>query len=111
MALKQHVLLLAASTAVGLGLFEIGVRVARVDYNLSPNWKFHPVLGWSQVPNGRYEVVTQGHQLRVQFNSMGFRDREHERAKPPGVKRIVVIGDSFSEAVQVNVEDTFHRKL
>jgi hypothetical protein len=111
MAFKRHVLLLAASTAVGLGLFEIGVRVAGIDYNLSPNWKFHPVLGWSQVPNGRYEVVSQGHQLRVQFNSMGFRDREHERAKPPGVKRIVVIGDSFSEAVQVNVEDTFHRKL
>ena len=111
MAIRRHIPLLGASLLVGVALFELGVRAAGLDYNLSPNWKFHPVLGWSQVPNGTYDVVMQGRPLHVSFNSLGFRDREHQRAKRPGVKRIVVIGDSFSEAVQVNVEETFHRKL
>ena len=105
------VLLVVGGIAVGLGVIEIAVRVAKIDYNLSPNWKFHPVLGWSQVPNARYDATLDGRPLHVSFNAMGFRDRDHERTKPRGVKRIVVIGDSFSEAVQVNIEDTFHRRL
>ena len=48
-----------------------------LDYNLSPNWKYHPVLGWSQVPNGKYQATVNGNPLLVSFNAMGFRDREH----------------------------------
>jgi len=96
---------------LGIALFEIGVRAAKIDYNLSPNWKYHPVLGWSQVPGGTYDVVMAGVPLHVAFNRLGFRDVEHQRAKPPGTRRVVVIGDSFSEAVQVNLEETFHQVL
>ncbi|HMC56037.1 MAG TPA: SGNH/GDSL hydrolase family protein [Gemmatimonadaceae bacterium] len=108
---RANLILLVSSILVGIALFEVAVRLVGIDYNLSPNWKFHPVLGWSQVPNGKYETLLNGKPLRVRFNSLGFRDEEHQLAKPPGVKRIVVIGDSFSEAVQVNVEETFHHLL
>ena len=43
----------------------------------------------------------------IQVNRWGFRDREHSLAKPPGTLRIAVLGDSFAEALQVPLEQTF----
>ncbi len=41
-------------------------------------------------------------------NRLGFRDVDHEIAKPPGVYRIVVIGDSIAAGLKVDrFEDTF----
>ncbi len=41
-------------------------------------------------------------------NRLGFRDVDHEVAKPPGVYRIVVIGDSIAAGLKVErFEDTF----
>jgi hypothetical protein len=47
--------------------------------------------------------------LRV--NSLGYRDREHDRSKPSNMVRIAVLGDSFVEARQVALEDTFWYRL
>lgn len=47
----------------------------------------------------------------VRVNSAGLRDVEHTPAKPPGVFRVLVLGDSFIEALQVRLEDTFGRRL
>lgn len=41
------------------------------------------------------------------INSSGFRDRDHAIAKPPYGFRIAVLGDSFTEALQVAPESTF----
>jgi hypothetical protein len=103
--------LVLGAMVAALAVFELGVRVFGVDYNLTQEWKFHRVLGWSQVPGGRYDFELDGRAVHVEFNAIGFRDDEHTIEKPPGVRRIVVIGDSFSEAVQVNVEETFYRRL
>jgi lysophospholipase L1-like esterase len=43
----------------------------------------------------------------VAINSHGYRDRERSVAKPEGTLRIAVLGDSFAEARQVALEDTF----
>jgi hypothetical protein len=110
-ARRWNIALACASTLVGIALFELGVRLVPVDYTLSPNWRYHAVLGWSQIPDASYDFVLDGRPVHVSFNSLGFRDVAHETAKPPGVKRIVVIGDSFSEAVQVNLEETFFKRL
>jgi hypothetical protein len=108
---RRNVTLLGVSLLVGVALFEGAVRVVPGDYDLSPNWRYHPVLGWSQVPGPSYDIVVEGRPVHVSFNAMGFRDDDHQLAKPRGVKRIVVIGDSFCEAIQVNLEDTFHQLL
>ena len=44
----------------------------------------------------------------TQVNSLGFLDREPKIPKAAGTFRIVVIGDSFVEAAQVQVEQKFH---
>ena len=99
------------SSLVGVALFEVGARMLGLSYNLSPNWEYHSVLGWSQVPGAAYDIVVEENPVRVSFNTAGFRDSEHAIVKPSGVKRIVVIGDSFCEAIQVNLEETFYRRL
>jgi len=43
----------------------------------------------------------------VSINSAGMRDREHAVEKSPGVFRILVLGDSFMEALQVPFERSF----
>jgi len=47
----------------------------------------------------------------VETNSLGLHDTEHTPDKPADVYRIVCMGDSFVEAFQVSLEDTFFKKL
>jgi lysophospholipase L1-like esterase len=43
----------------------------------------------------------------IQTNSHGFRDREHALEKREGVLRVLLLGDSFMEALQVEFPDAF----
>jgi len=47
----------------------------------------------------------------VHINSLGLRDREISVAKPAGVFRILVLGDSFAEGKQVALQETFPKQL
>jgi lysophospholipase L1-like esterase len=62
-------------------------------------------------PN-RYDVVAPHAPYAVLFryNALRFRDRPLE-ARPPGVQRVVVIGDSFTEGQGVKEPDTYARVL
>lgn len=69
------------------------------------------VVGWKQVPNLRWTWA--GHywyasdfSVDVETNPAGFRDLARDVAKPPGMTRVAVLGDSFIEAVQVPLEKT-----
>ena len=42
---------------------------------------------------------------------MGLRDYEHTINKPSDTIRIAILGDSYSEARSVNLEETFWFKL
>lgn len=48
---------------------------------------------------------------RYRTNGLGFRDRDHERVKPPGVHRIAVLGDSVAEGLGVEEDQRFSARL
>jgi lysophospholipase L1-like esterase len=66
------------------------------------------VLEWTHVPDQRTLVQVEGREVVLEINSHGLRDREYSYEKPPNTFRILVLGDSFTEAAQVNLEDAFH---
>ncbi len=57
-------------------------------------------------PRARFWNLTEGRVL-VTTNSAGFHDHEHSVKKPPGTLRIAVLGDSFTEALQVPITSAF----
>ncbi len=108
-ALRQYVsklLLSVAGVLVALLVLEIGFRAAGVSYwNFS---KFDQYTGATLRPNAE-AWRTEENTVYVRINSDGLRDREHSKEKPPNTLRIAVLGDSFAEAMQVELESAFWR--
>ncbi len=83
---------------------ELGLRVAGIGF---PNlYQPDELLGTSLIPGAEGWMRTEG-EAYVTINSRGFRDREHAIKKPEGTIRIAVLGDSYTEASQVAMEDTY----
>ncbi len=83
---------------------ECGLRVAGVGFP-----EFHERdtrLGWRLIPNAEGMQHEEG-AAHVQINSDGMRDREHALAKPADTYRIAFLGDSYTEALQVEVDKTY----
>ena len=48
---------------------------------------------------------------RFFWNSQGYFDHDRALVKPANTKRVVIIGDSYVEAVQAPLTQTFHKRL
>ncbi len=68
-------------------------------------------LGYRLVPNYEMRHQTSDFDNLIKINSEGLRDYEHPRDKDPDVFRILVLGDSFTFGVGVNVEDSYPKLL
>lgn len=96
-------LLLAASAAVAGLAAEGAVRWLRPGFVAGPAgegaayWAHDPELGWSLAPGSSGRFTSPEFEHDVSINSMGFRDREREAARPASIRaRIAVLGDSFT---------------
>ena len=66
----------------------------------------HPTLGWALRPGIR-EMTVFGDKV-LNSNSRGLRGRrEYDYAKPPGVTRLLVLGDSFTFGQDVSDDETY----
>jgi hypothetical protein len=70
-------------------------------------WEFDPHVGVKLIPNKHGRSVQSGvFDVSVQTNAQGFRDVGHAYEKRPGSSRVVLLGDSFIEAMQVPFEQS-----
>lgn len=86
-------------------LGEICLRVAGAHFDAQlygPNRE----RGWGLRPGASGFVSTETRQL-VRINSNGFHDEERSREKPANTIRVAVLGNSWTEALQVPLEKTY----
>jgi len=72
---------------------------------------FDPLLGWKLKAGLSSMRETSKYVARETINSLGFRSPELPFEKPPGVKRIVFLGDSHTEAYTVDDELTYSQQV
>ena len=67
-----------------------------------------PVLSWRFASNCEYwHNKENDHPIIIKNNSYGWRDKERSIKRPPNTYRIAVLGDSYVEARQVELDRTF----
>ena len=99
-----HAGLAVGGTVAAVLLFEIVLRAVGF---CAPVWyRPDPVVGAVLRPGVEGWFESEG-RAYVRISSAGLRDREHSIEKPEGVYRVAVLGDSYSEAMQVDAKDAF----
>jgi len=102
-------LLVPASLLVALLGAEVWVRWR---YPFAENtWpgRFDPAFGFTFAPDATVRQTNwRDFCVEQRVNSLGFLDREPLQDLPKGTRRVVVLGDSFVEAVQVPLAAKFH---
>jgi hypothetical protein len=97
-------LLVLLSLCIGLLIAEVALRI--VGYTFPTFYTTDDARGYALQPNMRGWYRKEG-AAYIQINSDGLRDREHARQKPPHTFRIAILGDSYAEALQVPLENSF----
>ena len=93
---------------------EGGMQVCRHFSGASPDEKLYDydaVLGWKTKPNLSIELLREGRKILMVTNSKGFRGPEIPYEKSPGTERILILGKSFAQSVQVRFEELFSERL
>ncbi len=94
-----------AVVAVFLCLLEYGLRLAGVKYDAS-FYRLDRDLGYELRPRAQgWNVKEQENYVRI--SSQGLRDREFAGQRPADVIRVAIVGDSFSEALEVDQDATY----
>jgi GDSL-like Lipase/Acylhydrolase family len=92
---RGEALLVLASVAAFLLVAEVAVRL----------------LGLAKARPTGYAPVYSGARALGPQNERGYRDLERRLEKPPGTRRVVCLGDSFSWGSGVEFEDAFPQRL
>ena len=97
--------------AMALVVLEVGVRAL----HLVPDrfWRPDAKLGTALIPGASGWWTQEEHEffVPVHINDAGRRDLDRALDKPADALRVMLLGDSFVEALQVPIEQTFARGL
>lgn len=110
MAATKKELVLAGLVLLAIPLLaEVALRVTR--YPFEPQlYQPNRERGWALRPGAEGVVAVETRQ-RIRINQQGFRDLERSYDKPADVLRIAVLGNSWTEALQVPLEKTYEAVL
>ena len=109
---KRTYFLRALSLLVSLALVailaEIGLRLASYQHgrvSLRAFTQYDPLLGWRIRPNAYWKAVMDDYSTTMQYGPKGLRGKDRPYAKPAGIYRILVLGDSMVDGFSVELKD------
>ncbi|HUI78096.1 MAG TPA: SGNH/GDSL hydrolase family protein [Bryobacteraceae bacterium] len=112
MVRKQVYFLRALSLLVSVALVailgEIVLRIASYKHgrvSLAAFTQYDPLLGWRIAPNTHTRVFERDYSTTLEYGPKGLRGKDRPYAKPAGVFRILVLGDSMVDGFSVPLED------
>lgn len=103
-ALQKKLLLLLFGLAFGLLMTEVFLRI--IGYSNPLFYATDYDRGFALSPGVEGEYQREGGSF-VRISSDGLRDREHARTMPANTVRIAVLGDSYTEAMHLPMEQTY----
>jgi lysophospholipase L1-like esterase len=106
-AVAKSTALVLVSTAATVLALEGAARLYAHLTKRERGMTFDAVLGWRPLPNVQKVGDVWGVTRPATTNTDGWRDREHPATKPPGTRRVVAIGDSFTFGVGVDDGERF----
>src|SRR5215208_6669636 len=113
--LTARLLLVLGGLLLGLVMVEAVFRMAGpnvpLDLTMARFQVYHPVYGFFHRPGASGWLRTSEFTSFVKFSTQGLRNPEVVVPKPPGVFRVLVLGDSVVEAAQVAQEETMAARL
>jgi hypothetical protein len=93
-----------------LGLAEVLLRVLPVPGIAYQTFYYDELTGGTHYPNSTVIYRgADGRTIKRKVNDWGFLDVDHEVEKPDSTHRVGFFGDSYLEARQVSLEETFFR--
>lgn len=109
-------MLIVVGLLAPLLILEAGVRLVGLAPPAQPNpsiWERHPLLGWWHIPHsgGTFHSDYNEFEAEVRINARSLRDREIGYDNPDDAFRVLSLADSFGEALQVDLEQTYHKQL
>jgi hypothetical protein len=106
-------LLVIGSVGLTLLALELVARFLPPPYDPEAGYIFtcHTSLGWLGAPNFQGVFEDGNFRQELIFNSLGMHDTEHTLEKAPDTFRILLLGDSFVQAIQVDEAVSTHQVL
>lgn len=103
----KKLLLLLLTFIIILSVLEVAVRIV---YKEGTFFEYDELLGSKHIPNSEGQYTSEEFKNYVEINSEGWHDIEYNTTKS-NKKRIIILGDSLAEALQVNINDSFQQIL
>lgn len=116
-ALAQNLLTALASLLLvllaleGLARWRVHAWMSLENPIRTPFARYDALLGWSKPPGASGYLIRPEYTVHLQVNSRGLRGPERPYEKPPGVARVLLLGDSFTEGYTVEEELTVRGRL
>ncbi len=89
-------------------LVEIGLRLVGISY---PYFYIPDDLTGFSLKPGAEGLWNKEGEAYITINRAGLRDREHSLEKPAETFRIALLGDSYTEALQIPMEETYWHRI
>jgi lysophospholipase L1-like esterase len=110
----RRLLLAAAILVAEFGLLEAGLRIeggSEATPAFQALFLQDPRVGYRLKPGARTRYTTVEFSTDIAINGQGVRDNVDIGPKAPNERRVVVLGDSLTFAIQVPLEQTFCKLL